>query len=187
MRPDDAYFNSAINAAATRAYQAAVRFRLSSAEREDLHQDLMLDMLERAGQFDPNKGSAGTFTGVLSKHRASEFLHRLTNDRSRLSFCSGNEANESETDHLDALAETDSVVPLWGEVTNGFEEIHAARDLDQALSRMDDEQRALFTLLVEHQDLPRACGLSGVSSATFYRRVTDLQMHLRMFGIKVAA
>ena len=68
-----------------------------------------------------------------------------------------------------------------------YEKIHAARDLDQALSRMDDEQRALFTLLVEHQDVPSACEVSSVSSATFYRRVTDLQMHLRMFGIKVAA
>lgn len=187
MQHDHAYFKAAINAATTRAFQAATRFGLSSADREDLQQEVMLDMLERAGQFDPNKGSAGTFTGVLSKHRASEFLHRLTNDRSRLSFCSGNEANESETDHLDALAETDSVVPLWGEVTNGFEEIHAARDLDQALSRMDDEQRALFALLVEHQDVPSACKVSEVSTATFYRRVADLQMHLRMFGLKAAA
>lgn len=187
MQHDHAYFKSAINAAATRAYRMAVRFRLSSADREDLHQDLMLDLLERAGQFDPSKGSAGTFTGVLSQHRASEFLHRLTKDQFHLRFCSGDAANDSEADDLDALSVTDSVVPQWSEITNGFDEIHAAWDLDQALSRMDDEQRTLFALLVEHQDLPSACKVSGTSSATFYRRVTDLQMHLRMFGIKVAA
>jgi hypothetical protein len=78
------------------------------------------------------------------------------------------------------------VVPLWGEVTNGFDELHVARDLDHALSRMDDEQRALFWGCSEHQDMPSACKASGVSSATFYRRLADLKMHLRMFGIKAA-
>lgn len=187
MQHDDAYLRSAFTAAATRAYQAAIRFGLSCADREDLYQELMLNLLERAEQFDPNKGSAGTFTGVLSQHRASEFLYRLTKDRSRLSFCSGGATNESESDGLEAFADTDSVVPLWGAVTNGFEEIDASRDLDQALRRMDDEQRTLFALLVEHQDVRTACAVSGVSSATFYRRLADLKMHLRLFGLRAAA
>lgn len=187
MLRDRAYFKAAINAATTRAFQSATRFGLSSADREDLQQEVMLDLLESAGQFDPNKGSAGTFTGVLSQHRASEFLKRLTKDRSRLSFCSGCAANESESDDLDALAITDSVVPQWGEITDRYEEIHATHDLDQALSRMDDEQRTLIALLVEHQDVPSACEVSGLSSATFYRRLADLKMHLRMFGLKAAA
>lgn len=187
MQHDQAYVKAAINAATTRAYQAATRFGLSSADREDLHQELMLDLLERAGQFDPNKGSAGTFTGVLSQHRASEFLHRLTKDQFHLRFCVGDAANESESDDLDALAVTDSVVPQWGEIADRYEEIHVARDLDQALSRMDDEQRTLFTLLVEHQDLPSACKVCGTSSATFYRRLAELRLHLRLFGLKPAA
>lgn len=180
-------FQAALNAAKTRTFRAAVRFRLSSADREDLHQELMLDLLERAGQFDPNKGSAGTFTGMVSQHRASEFLHRLTKDRSRLSFCSGSATNEGDSDDLDALAISDSVVPQWGEIADRYEEIHAARDLDQALSRMDDEQRSLFALLVEHQDVPSACEVSSVASATFYRRLAELRLHLRMFGLKAAA
>ena len=55
MQHDDAYFKSAVNAAATRAYQMATRFGLSRADREDLHQELMLDLLERAGQFEPQR------------------------------------------------------------------------------------------------------------------------------------
>lgn len=45
----------------------------------------------------------------------------------------------------------------------------------------------MFALLEVHQSLPTACKASGVSTATFYRRVADLQMHLRMFGFKSAA
>ena len=36
-------------------------------------------------------------------------------------------------------------------------------------------------------ELPDACKVSGVSCATFYRRVADLQLHLRMFGFRSAA
>ena len=37
------------------------------------------------------------------------------------------------------------------------------------------------------QDLPGASKASGVSRATFYRRVIELQMHLRMFGFRSAS
>lgn len=185
-RVPESYVHSALKAAKTRAYRAVVSAGLSPADRDDLHQEVILDLLKRASQFDPSRASAGTFTGVVSAHRTADFLKHLKRDSSHLSFCSGDAANDSESGDLDVLAVTESIVPQWGEVTNGFDALHFARDLDQALSRMDDEQRALFALLIEHQDIPSACEVSGVSSATFYRRVAELRMHLRMFGIKAA-
>jgi transcriptional regulator of acetoin/glycerol metabolism len=68
-----------------------------------------------------------------------------------------------------------------------FAESETLRDIQTALSYMNNEQARLFELLVAHQDLPAAAKASGMSSATFYRRVADLQMHLRMFGIRPAA
>ncbi len=186
-RVPESYVHSALKAAKTRAYRAVVSAGLSPADRDDLHQEVILDLLERASQFDPSRASAGTFTGVVSAHRTADFLKHLKRDRSRLRFCSGDAANDSEADHLDALTLANSSDPLWHEVTNCYDEIHVVRDVDYALALMDDEQQTLFALLTQHQDLPSACKVSGTSSATFYRRVTDLQMHLRMFGIKVAA
>jgi hypothetical protein len=52
---------------------------------------------------------------------------------------------------------------------------------------MSEEQVELFSLLASHQDLPMASKACGMSTATFYRRVAELQMHLRMFGIRTAA
>ena len=52
---------------------------------------------------------------------------------------------------------------------------------------MTMEQRDLLELLRVHLDLPSAVIASGMTSATFYRRVADLQMHLRMFGFRTAA
>lgn len=52
---------------------------------------------------------------------------------------------------------------------------------------MDEEQRTLLSLLVDQDDLPTACQNTSRSRATFYRRVAELRMHLRMFGLQTAA
>jgi len=183
------YLNAATRAAAANAWHVAHKIGLSAEERQDVEQELLLELLERESRYDASRGQPGTFTGLVSQHRAGELTSAIVHDRQHLYFSSHGEdaANESESDYLDALADADSVVPLWGEITNGYEETHVLRDLDSAVSLMDDEQRALWGLLAEHGDLSVACKASGLSKPTFYRRVADVQMHLRMLGIKAAA
>jgi DNA-directed RNA polymerase specialized sigma24 family protein len=185
--PDPDYVQAALNAAATRTYRAAVNFQLSAADREDLHQGLILDLLERADRFDPEKGSAGTFTGLVAENGTNDFLNGLRKDRARLSFASDTEAANDPDINIDAVATNDSVVPLWAEDRDLFSDSAALRDLETAIAYMSDDQAALFDLLGICQDLPSACKASGISTATFYRRVSDLQMHLRMFGFRAAA
>ena len=157
------------------------------AEREDLHQELILDLLERADRYDPAKGSAGTFTGVVSEHRTTDFLNARKKDRERLSFGSEDEA-ANDPESLDGVSSYgDTVDPPWEQDQDLFADSVALRDLEIALSYMEGEQRSLFDLLRAHQDLSSACRASGLSSATFYRRVADLQMHLRMFGFRSVA
>ena len=81
---NDPYYRAAINAAKTRTYRAAVSARLSTSEREDLYQEILLDLLERETQFNPQKGGPGTFTGFVSEHRTAEFLRARKTDRERL-------------------------------------------------------------------------------------------------------
>lgn len=184
---NDPFFDAVKNAAATRTYRLAARYGLQTAEREDMQQELILDMLERADQFDPAKGSAGTFTGMVSQHRAIELLDRLMKDRMRLQFGSGaTAANEAEFNEPgDSL--NDNVVPMWADDRDLFADSMALRDLETAVAFMSDDQIALFETLKATEDLPGACKSSGMSTATFYRRVQDLQMHLRMFGFRTAA
>lgn len=183
------YLNAATRAAAANAWHMAHKIGLSAEERQDVEQEILLKLLERECSYDASRSQPGTFTGLVSKHRAAELTKAIVHDRQHLYFGPPGEdaANESESDSLDALANADSVVPLWGEITNGYEEVHAGRALDCAVSLMDDEQRALWRLLTEHRDLSEACKASELSKPTFYRKVADLQMHLRMFGFKAAA
>lgn len=186
MQRDDEFFKSAINAAATRTYQIAARFGLSTADREEWHQELMLDLLKHEGSFDATKGSAGTFTGLVSKNRSAELLDQFMKDRARLAFFGPEAANDDSLDDGPEPYER-TVVPMWADDRDLFADSMALRDLETALAYMNGEQVALFDLLEVHQDLPAACKASGMSSATFYRRVHELRMHMRMFGFRSAA
>ena len=185
---DQTYLDAALAAAATRTYRLAARLGLPSGDREDMHQELLLDLLERAPNFDPQRASANTYTGVVSKHRAVELVDALMKDRARMCFHSGGAAaaNDPQMDEPDEY-DGDNVVPMWAEDRDLFSDSMALMDLQKALIYMNDEQLAFFELLETHQDLPSAWKACGVSSATFYRRVAEMRMHLRMFGFRSAA
>jgi len=185
---DQTYLDAALAAAATRTYRLAVRLGLPSADRQDMHQELLLDLLERAPGFDPQRACANTYTGVVSKHRAVELVDALMKDRARMCFLPGGAAaaNDPQMDEPDEY-DGDNVVPMWAEDRDLFSDSMALMDLQKALTYMNDEQLAFFDLLETHQDLPSAWKACGVSSATFYRRVAEMRMHLRMFGFRSAA
>ena len=185
---DQTYLDAALAAAATRTYRLAVRLGLPSGDREDMHQELLLDLLERAPNFDPQRASANTYTGVVSKHRAVELVDALMKDRARMCFHSGGSeaANDAQMGEPDQNLD-DTVVPMWADEKDLIGDHMALLDLDKARKYMNDEQLDFFDLLDAHLDLSSACKASGVSSATFYRRVNEMQMHLRMFGFRLAA
>jgi RNA polymerase sigma-70 factor (ECF subfamily) len=185
---DQTYLDAAMAAAATRTYRLATRLGLSSADREDMQQELLLDLLERAPRFDPQRSCANTYTGVVSQHRAVEVLDALMKDRARMCLFSGcsKAANDPQMDEPEQYFD-DNLVPIWADETDLIGDHMALLDLDKARKSMSDEQVEFFDLLHAHLDLSSACKASSVSSATFYRRVNELQMHLRMFGFKLAA
>ena len=162
---NDPFFEAVKNAAATRTYRMAARFGLPAAEREDIQQELILDMLERAHQFDPAKGSAGTFTGMVSEHRATELLDKLMKDRQRLSFGSSTTAANDPDFNESGEGEHENVVPIWADDRDLFADSMAFRDLETAVAFMNDDQNALFDILKATDDLPSACKASGMSSA----------------------
>jgi DNA-directed RNA polymerase specialized sigma24 family protein len=186
---DQHYLQSAMNAAATRTYRLAAKHGLSSAEREDIEQSILLELLERYPQYDPAKGSMNTFTGIVSEHRAVELLDQLMKQRIRMTVFEPRDAANDPDFYANVGDGTsgDNVVPLWADDRDLFKDSETVHDIHAALACMSQDQQDLFNLIDKHHDIPTAAKASGMSSATFYRRVDDLRMHLRMFGIRPAA
>jgi len=180
------YLQAAQNAAATRAYKLAARMGMSREERDDITQELLTDLLVQAPKYNPAKGSVGTFTGAVSKNRAIELQDRYIKDKMRLTFVSTVAAND-EGDGAGDVLEVGGVIPLWSVDADLFCQSMTLRDLEKAIHCMSADQRALFELLQAEGDMASACRAYSGSTATFYRRTSELKMHLRMFGVKSAA
>jgi len=205
---NDAFCEAAVSAAKTRAYRAALTAGLAPAEREDLYQEILCDIYRRKKQFDPSRGAPGTFTQTVSAHCTTDFLNARKADRQRLVFSEPEYVDTLEVVAIDraiqdfaptqnaANDETggssysmlpDEMTWFWGENMDLLSDAETRHDVMAALAYMSGDQRCLMDLLAKHRDLAEAAKASGVPSATFYRRIADLRMHLRMFGIRPAA
>ena len=183
----DEYLQASITAARVRTAQVAARQALSQAEREDFEQEITLALLERRDRFDPKKGSLGTFTGMISKNRSIELVHDLIGQRTNVGGgFTGSAANDPDMGR--PLEAREEVAYAASELDDDvFPRATHSHDSSVATAFMNSEQQAIYDLLRTHQDIADAVKASGMSTATFYRRLTDLRMHLRMFGIRPAA
>mgnify|MGYP001451786420 FL=1 len=55
--------------------------RLPAQEREDIRQDLLLDLLTRLPAFDPARGSLEAFATVCFRHRGIRLAARIRRER----------------------------------------------------------------------------------------------------------
>ena len=184
---------SVITAAEVRASSLRNAFRLSDSEFDDVKQTIVLGLLEQADRYDPAKGSINTFTGVVSRHIAADISEKLTFDRARFSFLPSNaEATNADAANDPEINPTvegllDKQILEGGNDNDLFSDGSTLHDLLVACAYLSPSELELINLLGHHQDLPAACKASGLSTATFYRRVNALSMHLRMFGLRTAA
>lgn len=144
------------------------RLHLSSADRDDLRQDILLALLQRCAHFDPTKGAWSTFVAVIARHAVAD---RARNERNGPSltfvpldvddFPAGSSATQQDA--------VDPTLPL---------------DIERVVEELPAEPRALLQLIRQTRDVADAQRASPQSCASFYRGVSELRFWLLATGLR---
>lgn len=155
-----------IGEAARAAARAARRWRLTKHDREDLHQEILLDLLQRLKWFDESRGSLGAFAGHIARNQANRIAQRVARTNA-LRVCTAPE---------DLLGIQD------GSSCDAFAAAERAIDEDQiALILRRAELNFGFGCTSDADPRPRC------SRATRYRQLRDIHLTLLMAGLPLAA
>ncbi|MCB2141488.1 sigma-70 family RNA polymerase sigma factor [bacterium] len=151
----------------------------TSADCEDIEQELALDLLVRLENYDPKKSKRSTFMTRVVEHRIATLLeerHAACRDwrlcRESLDDPEWSECEEGSS-RLDS--QPDPSVPTGDELALGM-------DLRKALESLPQDLRELWDLLLD-SNMYRVARETGIPRATLYYRLDRLRAALREAGL----
>jgi RNA polymerase sigma-70 factor (ECF subfamily) len=150
------------------AHRGSRRLRLSRADREDLRQDILLTMLERAARFDPERGRWDAFATLLAQHAVADRVRAHRRSPRPVFF-------DLDLDAFPAGAsatQADAVDP----------------DIALDFARVGDEiptpSGHLLDLIRTTTDIADAQRRAQGSCAAFYRAIAELRCWLHAAGLR---
>ncbi len=170
--------------ASTAAGRLVRQYRLPVHEREDLSQDLLLNLITRLKKYNPCRGTLGAFAAVIIQHRVARLAVLLRQDRARFAMTSLDDpiSGRDGVTPLDTFAEDDGYLAWMGSSTNPITALEARLSINRALNTLSPEQIGLCAELAIGS-IGRAGAESGPSRATLYRRLHDVRLQLLAAGI----
>ncbi|PWS34583.1 hypothetical protein DFH01_23885 [Falsiroseomonas bella] len=169
--------HTAIALAAARhiAARRACRAGMPAADRDDLQQDILLAIIERAGRFDPAHAGWATFVGLLARHVVADHCQAASRRHAQMQVA-------LDVGSIDALADARSVTQP--PAIDMAQAVDARLDLQRLIGDLPKEQRETLVILLQTEgDVAAAQRRSGRSSSAFYRDVKELRFWLRASGV----
>ena len=165
------------------------KLNLPRADLDDLRHDLLVDLLRRLPDFDPERGSLGVFAGIVLRNQASRMAMRHARQRRDqggpiLSLDAPMPGRDIGTlgEHI---SEEEGLSAWLGQPVGNVTAFERRDDIARAVSCLP-EHDILFCCALAHcplRDLPeRGFG----SRATLYRRLGNLRCALTAYGLQAA-
>jgi DNA-directed RNA polymerase specialized sigma24 family protein len=162
--------------------------RLPTEDREDLRQELLVDLLARVPAYDPGRGPFAAFARVCIRHAAGRLAARIRRERA--------ERHPVGLDDLlpgregitlgDTIAEADGYGAWSGQCTDAIAALERRLDLERAADAIDPEDHSLCAALSEHT--PHEFGeQKTMPRMRIYRRIREMRLRLLAAGIPSAA
>ena len=153
-------------AANRRAGRLARQVRDPARDRDDHRQDIMLDLLQRAHQFDAERGSWGAFVTVVTRHAALTLLERHIRSAAI--------ANISVEDLADPAGHVEAATLL-------------SIDVNAARRRLPPSLGEMLDAIAEEGSVTGARRAGTQPAASFYRALRQLRLRLIAAGLKPSA
>lgn len=183
LSPDD--IETIIREADAAAQRLRRKLRLPLCEREDLGQDLLVDLLRRLPAYDPSRGNIGAFANIVLRNQCSRIAMRHHRQRraqggSLLSLevpLAGSREPVGDT-----LTEDVGLAAWHGQscCAAAVTELHHA--LQTALARLPAEDRR-FCCALAHRSVTALAAEGFGSRSALYRRLADLRHVLTAYGL----
>ena len=161
------------------ARRLARQLDLGPDHRDDLRQQLLVDLLERLDAFDGTSPFTA-FARLVMRHQAATLAQRCVRELRRPLVPMDAVRDDEHPDALDRL-----IADGDGSGTRASpKELRA--DLDRVLGRLPAELQRICSDLAENTTA-EAATCYGASRATFYRRLGDLRLELLTYDLRPAA
>lgn len=183
LSPDD--IETIIREADAAAQRLRRKLSMPVCEREDLGQDLLVDLLRRLPAYDPSRGSIGAFANIVLRNQCSRIAIRHHRQRRAQggTVLSLDAPVAGSAEPLGCLmAETDGLAAWHGQDRCAAADVETRHDLARALADLPEDVRGLCAALgtCAVADL---IGRDGISRSALYRRLARLRLDLAMRGL----
>jgi len=173
-----------------KAWQLVGRAGFTKADREDIEQDLTVDLLHRLPQFDPARGSLHTFMARVVEHGIARLIERQQAPMRdyRRTVCSLNdqiEIGEGEQIERGDQVDQDTYLESIGQPVQPMAKAVALQvDLARVAAILPPELRDLWGRLAEGQTITHISQQTGIPRGTLYERMKQLRGFAERAGLR---
>lgn len=167
-----------------KARQMARSPGFSASDREDLEQELVLDLLQRLSQYDPKRAGRNTFMARVIEHKVAtiiEYRRRSKRDcRREVQSLNAtlHDMEGNETRAIDSVDQESYLRRVGVASPTEQERTEARMDLETLLRRLPDDQRRLCDLL-RFKGVAEVSQETGIPRPTLYDIINRLKAALR--------
>lgn len=183
LTPD--HIQTIITEAEAAAKRLQRRLGLPACDREDLAQDLLIDLLHRLPAFDPERGSLGAFSGLILRNQSSRIAMRVMRERraqggGTLSL----DAPIGPDDHrslVETIVEDQGLAAWHGQTVSASKATENRHAAEYAIAQLPEADRHLCAALSARSVSALVADGFGSRSA-LYRRLASLRHILTAHG-----
>jgi len=172
-----------------KARQLVGRAGFTASDRQDLEQEMMLDLLRRLPRFDPKRGSRKTFIARVVKHKVATIIEaRKAGKRDyRLRACSLNDRLENDDGGSIERQETidqDEYLRRTGRLSRPAAELRdLCIDLGRVMASLSPELRTLCQRL-QTESVTEISRDTGIPRGTIYEAIKKLRAVFEDAGLR---